>query len=363
MKIYLAGKIARNDWRHSLVQGLESISATGYSSHHRAEFVKPWPILTKVIFGEHDYTGPYFTTGGGHGTNHGDNSHGVGADWVYGHDLKCFPKDDLVAACFDAIKKSDVLFAWLNSRDAFGTFIEIGVARGLGKQIWIAHPTEQMIDDAWFVYECANQVMQAASPELALRYFLPPPQPKSSNGMKAIETTWNGYKFRSRLEARWAVFFDKMGIAYEYEKEGFDLGGKAGWYLPDFWLPGLDLWLEIKPPMETFSSELDKAWDKCYALMKQSGKLVLLSAGSPWPDEYTITDFKPDAEGPHDAVTEAQWAVCRRCTGFAIREHENRFYPVGKHDCKNNERWPLMGEESPALMEAYRAARQERFGT
>lgn len=51
--------------------------------------------------------------------------------------------------------------------------------------------------------------------------------------IKAIETVYNGYRFRSRLEARWAVFFDAMGIKYEYEKEGYDLG-ELGWYLPDF---------------------------------------------------------------------------------------------------------------------------------
>ena len=50
---------------------------------------------------------------------------------------------------------------------------------------------------------------------------------------KAIETVYNGYRFRSRLEARWAVFFDAAGIKYEYEPEGFDLGGGL-YYLPDF---------------------------------------------------------------------------------------------------------------------------------
>ena len=54
--------------------------------------------------------------------------------------------------------------------------------------------------------------------------------------IRAIETQYKGYRFRSRLEARWAVFFDAMGIKWEYEKEGFDLGAQ-GYYLPDFWLP------------------------------------------------------------------------------------------------------------------------------
>lgn len=63
--------------------------------------------------------------------------------------------------------------------------------------------------------------------------------------MKAIETVYNGYRFRSRLEARWAVFFDEAGIKYQYELEGFELDN-GQWYLPDFWLPGIEIWVEIK---------------------------------------------------------------------------------------------------------------------
>lgn len=51
--------------------------------------------------------------------------------------------------------------------------------------------------------------------------------------IKPIETIYKGYKFRSRLEARWAVFLDALGVKWEYEPEGFKLpNGK--WYLPDF---------------------------------------------------------------------------------------------------------------------------------
>lgn len=70
-----------------------------------------------------------------------------------------------------------------------------------------------------------------------------------STTIKAIETVYNGYRFRSRLEARWARFFDVLGIRYEYEKEGYDLGSD-GWYLPDFWLPDLSLWYEVKGELE-----------------------------------------------------------------------------------------------------------------
>lgn len=62
--------------------------------------------------------------------------------------------------------------------------------------------------------------------------------------MKAIETHYKGYRFRSRLEARWAVFFDELGVPWEYEKEGFNLSDTR--YLPDFWLPDQQCWIEIK---------------------------------------------------------------------------------------------------------------------
>lgn len=67
--------------------------------------------------------------------------------------------------------------------------------------------------------------------------------------MDAIETQWHGYTFRSRLEARYAVMFEKMGLDWRYEVQGFQLqDGRS--YLPDFQLPGLDLYVEIKgtPP-------------------------------------------------------------------------------------------------------------------
>lgn len=57
------------------------------------------------------------------------------------------------------------------------------------------------------------------------------------NKIKPVETYYNGYRFRSRLEARWAVLFDALGIRYEYEAEGYELPN-GEWYLPDFVLHG-----------------------------------------------------------------------------------------------------------------------------
>ncbi len=66
----------------------------------------------------------------------------------------------------------------------------------------------------------------------------------------AIETHYAGCRFRSRLEARWAVFFDRAGIAWQYEPQGYqiDVAGEKRPYLPDFWLPDVDggTWCEVK---------------------------------------------------------------------------------------------------------------------
>jgi hypothetical protein len=66
---------------------------------------------------------------------------------------------------------------------------------------------------------------------------------------KAIETRYAGCHFRSRLEARWAVFFDALEIRWDYEPEGVEISGCYGpqrRYLPDFWLPDLKCWVEVK---------------------------------------------------------------------------------------------------------------------
>ena len=85
--------------------------------------------------------------------------------------------------------------------------------------------------------------------------------------LKAIDTEYRGHLFRSRLEARWAVFFDQLELKWEYEVEGYDLDGV--WYLPDFKLKtpqGNTLWIEVKnsetitdPKFDLFVKHLNSA--------------------------------------------------------------------------------------------------------
>jgi len=115
----------------------------------------------------------------------------------------------------------------------------------------------------------------------------------------AIETEYQGYRFRSRLEARWAVFFETLKVRYEYEKEGYDLSGilvpsEAGdrplpedtRYLPDFWLPDVydqenepGIWLEIKG-----SEPNGREFDLCEGLSRVTKQSVLMAIGLPLLD-------------------------------------------------------------------------------
>lgn len=64
--------------------------------------------------------------------------------------------------------------------------------------------------------------------------------------LRAIDTQYAGCLFRSRLEARWAVFFDHLLLEWRYEPQGFVLDDSEALYLPDFWLPKQQIWVEVK---------------------------------------------------------------------------------------------------------------------
>ena len=105
--------------------------------------------------------------------------------------------------------------------------------------------------------------------------------------IKAIETHYNGYKFRSRLEARWAVFFDEAGIEYQYEPEGFTNGEDC--YLPDFYLPEHNTYVEVKPPREGYEQEIQKALKFVNSDLKIKRLLILQNI--PKPNNYASWFF------------------------------------------------------------------------
>jgi hypothetical protein len=98
--------------------------------------------------------------------------------------------------------------------------------------------------------------------------------------MKAIETRYAGCLFRLRLEARWAVFFDHLGIEWEHEPQGYVIDDRP--YLPDFrlLLPGPEVvFAEVK------NIEVDpldgEHVEQCRGLARATGAPVILLTGAP----------------------------------------------------------------------------------
>ena len=139
---------------------------------------------------------------------------------------------------------------------------------------------------------------------------LTPKVPEGPKPMQPITTTYKGFRFRSRLEARWAVFLDALGADWSYEVEGFDLAGV--WYLPDFLVKDWNVWLEVKGPPAT-----EEEKHKCRLLAAQSGRRVLLLSGEPWTEkdrnEYNITLFSA-AETDVDETDGWEFGEGRRCS-------------------------------------------------
>lgn len=138
--------------------------------------------------------------------------------------------------------------------------------------------------------------------------------------IKPIETLYDGYRFRSRLEARWAVFFNALGVRYEYEPEGFDLDGTA--YLPDFRLPEQDCWIEIKPADPT-----DEERAKLYLLAEHTQKSAFFMYGSPGTFEvdYWMRGYKAIPREGYcyidiwdDGVGRCGWCFCAHCGQIGI---------------------------------------------
>lgn len=100
---------------------------------------------------------------------------------------------------------------------------------------------------------------------------------KKLTEFKAIVTAYRGYQFRSRLEAKWAVFFDLCGWKWSYEP--FDLNG----WIPDFAIGEWPTLVEIKP---FFNRD---EWGEQINKIANSGwnrDVVLLGADPTWSAEH-----------------------------------------------------------------------------
>jgi hypothetical protein len=104
----------------------------------------------------------------------------------------------------------------------------------------------------------------------------------SSFQIKALPSFYAGVKFRSRLEARWARYFDLIGINWQYEPEGYEL--PSGNYCPDF-LCEYDGWtyfIEVKP--DDIGQKMVQ--QKLMELCEMTGTQVVCVTGNPMMKAY-----------------------------------------------------------------------------
>lgn len=193
------------------------------------------------------------------------------------------------------------------------------------------------------------------------------------SGLKAIETRYKGYRFRSRLEARWAIFFDALGLQWEYEKEGFILPS-GRYYLPDFWIEGLG-WFEIKPKPANFDGEAwpvtgsleeeffvadDDAFDNKNAYQGQKGGILYGTPGPAYNFDYDGISFYAGTPG-HDSPY--YFCECSGCGSINFEycgRSERGIHPQSCPFVTNN-RYREFNPNSPRILAAAEKARSARF--
>lgn len=213
--VYLAGKISPNGWREKYHEPIDM-----WQPYHvnRLNF----PINKKFDNGRFKMIGPYYYPACGHseeGCFSGENSHGLlGEDWKMYFDKNCEPVNenedwvdeemfntmenclgynyrpggedglnryDVVADCVHKIVHANIMFAWIDTVDCFGTIAEIGVFHGYQwspnchfdgsghsrRYLLIAGPKE--FSDMWFVYHMADEaIFEYQNVHDAFDYFI-----------------------------------------------------------------------------------------------------------------------------------------------------------------------------------------------
>lgn len=199
----------------------------------------------------------------------------------------------------------------------------------------------------------------------------------------SIETRYAGCRFRSRLEARHAVFFDHLGIFWEYEPEGFIL--PSGYYLPDFHIPvqprtaNTEFWIEIKPNQEAADSDrrICEFEGATLVLTRINERDVLITPDDPdglkcrewimligqFPRSDSLWNCCPPDSEYHGEIsydTPYLWCVCP-CGATIGFQFEGRGMRIPCQCTEDRDGDRYHSQDHPQLMAAYEAARSARF--
>lgn len=159
--------------------------------------------------------------------------------------------------------------------------------------------------------------------------------------IQAIETRYDGCHFRSRLEARWAVFFNELEIPWEYEAQGYEVDGRK--YLPDFWLPDQGVWYEVKGEMPE-----ETTVDFYVRFAEETGRPFIVAMGQINRVIFGVCD-------PIWGVAERNpcWAECETCGDLNVTTLLSHWQVSEEHCGKY--------VETSLIADALRAASEARF--
>lgn len=133
--LYLAGKISGpTRWRDEIVPEWSTGKFSGYGE-------KSWPDLDLWLqpgdYKPLKFNGPWWLAE--------DPKHGI--------ECTCEPHNDssIPSNAVHAIKASDLVFAWIDSTDCFGTLWELGYASAINKHTAIAFRSDLDCREMWFI--------------------------------------------------------------------------------------------------------------------------------------------------------------------------------------------------------------------
>lgn len=168
--------------------------------------------------------------------------------------------------------------------------------------------------------------------------------------IQSIPTTYAGCTYRSRTEARWAVWFDAVGLRFQYEAEGFSI--RSGYYLPDFWIADWNMFFEVKGAEPT-----EEECRKCAELSELAECDVLLAIGAPEERFQLIWFVRGDEQLARFVIARDKFSAA----GFWLvgsDEFGDVARPIGPNRTPFLPRGPMF---TGALEEAFAAARSARF--
>ena len=209
MKIYLAGKMddEHGGWRDAVIPRRYEPKAKGevpgwvllrdaddprWGTSDERCFV-PWPRAeNRLVCGLHEYVGPYRTElAGSWEWKHYGEFHG--SKVIGQHGSSNGEEDQLIVeACRDAIARSDLFFAYINSPDCFGTLVEVGLARAYGAftVVAIEQGSEWDWSDYWFVERLCDATVSAGEP---IKVGSRPEAPSTHADWRSENPDWRAY--------------------------------------------------------------------------------------------------------------------------------------------------------------------------